>query len=130
MSPSAFKEFPAVQRMIPLRLLLESRIRQPRRLNPGMSCRTSAADHDVQEPVIIRFKQFDGVRGELLDVEELEGVASVTCVSPLSASEVTRKFSSTTSSEDEATCSSTTPSMARSIIRRPSSPKMFSTTSL
>ena len=92
-------------------------------------------DDGVQEPVIIRFKQFDEVRGELLepavtDVEELEGVASVTCVSPLSSSEVLRKFSSTTSSEDEANCSLTRLSMATSIIRKPSSPKMFSTTSL
>ena len=37
MSQSAVKEFPAMQRMMSMRLLLESRIRQPERLNPGVS---------------------------------------------------------------------------------------------
>ena len=43
----------------------------------------------------------------VIDVEELEDVASVTCKSSVSSSEVVRKFSSATSLEDEATCSST-----------------------
>ena len=50
----------------------------------------------------------------MIDAEDLEGVASVSCVSPSSSSEVMRKFSSTTSSKDEVTCSSTRLFMASS----------------
>ena len=71
-----------------MRLPLESRTRQPERLNPGMSRRTSVADDGVQESIIV---QFDGVKSELLGPAVID---------------------------------------VESIIRRSSSPKMSSTTSL
>ena len=40
-----------MQRMVPIRLPLEPMTRQPERLNPRMSERTSTRDDVVQEPV-------------------------------------------------------------------------------
>ena len=87
----------AMQRTMPMRLLLESTIRQPE----GRSVLKNFCGWCWWPTAIIRFRQFDGVNAVLLetaviDVEDIESVAPVNCVSPVSSSEVMRKFSSTT----------------------------------